>query len=166
MRTVSVIDDSGLLAVLDVAGYRPYVSGDWDHAGLVAHLRAQTQAGRIFAWDCGDGGGSYPVSLRQGISASKGFREAGSVLAVRSGLVHVVSYDSLTMAAQFADAALPAAHEQDQCLALAPGSYRVRVVQTYDPAALDRPRAGLPAFVIEFEAGSGRPADGVAWHLG
>lgn len=160
---LTVIDDSGLLAVVDIASYRSFVSSDWDYSSILAHFREQMAAGTIFVWDCGDGGGDYPVSLQEGISASEGFREAWGVLRVQSGAIHLVSYDALTMAAQFSDEVLPAVREKGQRMALAPGTYRVRVVQRYDPAGLERPPEGDAHFLIEFEQGAGSQSNDVAW---
>jgi len=37
------------------------------------------------------------------------------------------------MAAQFADARLPEAHERDQILSVSPGTYDCRIIQLSDP---------------------------------
>lgn len=114
-------------------------------------------------WDCGDGGDEYVVRAREGITTEPGFREKTGAIRIGGQGLHLISYDALTMAAQFDDEILPSKFERGNCIDLPQGEYRLRVVQTYDPSQVTRPGEGKPHFIVEYEAGRAEGWDEVAW---
>ena len=71
-----------------------------------------------------------------------GFREVTGSITASQGRLLLSNYESLTMAAQFADVTLPEAPERDQILSVSPGTYDCRIVQLSDPesdAPFDEP---------------------------
>ena len=114
-------------------------------------------------WDCGDGGASYVIRVKAGFTAGDGFRAIFGAIRVTDGALYIVSYDALTMAAQFDDEVLPAKHEKALRVDLPNGVYRIRVVQLNDPVRLSKADEAEPDFTIEYEQGSAMPWSGIAW---
>jgi hypothetical protein len=164
---IEIVDDSGLLGLVDAATYATFVGADWTYEQLMAHFAAQMQRAALLVWDCGDGGSSYRLRIRNdGFSSATGFREITGHIVVSSSQLHVASYTALTMAAQFPKYGIPDKHETDLTVDLAPGSYQVRLVQMYDPddfEQADNPPFGIH-FLLEFRPGDGPAWKHVAWH--
>lgn len=159
----TIIDDSGLLALVDSSVYRPFVGANWTYDDILNHFKGFTKDRALAVWDCGDGGDSYAVQVRSGITADSGFRSIEGAISVTGRALHLVSYDALTMAAQFEDEVLPSKHERHLRIELENGHYRIRVVQLYDPGRLNKPDPSTPDFLVEFEQGESQPWPGVAW---
>lgn len=65
VTTVEVFDDDGVLALVDLATYHPFVSEHWDLDGLLGHFDAEMQARHAIVWRCGDqGGDEWQVEFR------------------------------------------------------------------------------------------------------
>jgi len=157
-----VVDDSGLLGLVDTPSYVTFVSEDWEYDELIRHFAAEMQRGTLLVWDCADGGNDYRVRVRDRLSTQQGFREATSEIVATGNRLHLASYTALTMAAQFRDCALPGEHEEDLAIPVVPGRYRVRIVQMYDPEALEHLN-GEPHFLVEMELGHAERWRDVAW---
>ena len=149
-----VPDDSGLLALVVPASYRSFVAKDWDFERLRSHFRQQMVSRSMLIWGTGLEG-CWRLELRVGASAVRGFREVVGPLRVEGGSVLITSYDSLTMAAQFAEVTLPQAHERDQLVNVADGDYSCRVVQMFDPARDHTAGEGSADFVVVLSEPSG-----------
>lgn len=162
-QTLSIIDDSGLLAIVDVAKYAPFIGEDWTYDQILEHFVAAMTAKTILVWECGDGGDEYRVSIRTGFTSERGFREVSGAIEASTGTLHLISYTALTMAAQFEDEHLPSKHEAHLLFRISPGPVRLRLVQMFDPSSTVRPNDGQPHFVIEVEPGTGQTWSGVAW---
>lgn len=160
---LSIIDDSGLLAIVDVAKYAPFVDEDWTYEQILDHFADAAAARTILVWECGDGGDDYRVSVRSGITSECGFREVTGGIDASTGTLHLVSYSALTMAAQFNDEKLPCRNEAHLQFRVTPGPVRLRLVQMFDPSSLDGPDDDQPHFVIEVEPGAEEAWPGVAW---
>ena len=128
---LEIYGDGSHLALVDTGHYASFI-GDWsEDRRLVTHLVREMNSGHILAW-CTDIESDWSVTIRPGISATPGFREFTGVIDNRSGTLHLVNYDSLTMAAQFEDHRLPDGDTVDG-LPIPPGLHRVRVVQVSGP---------------------------------
>ena len=159
----TVSDDCGLLGLVDHFAYRAFVSEDWTLEQLLSHFNAEMSQSRILVWECGDGGDNYRIHVRNRITSQRGFREVTGGLEVTKGALLVSSYTALTMAAQFEDETLPGTGEADQAFEVAPGRYRVRIVQMFDPKSLSAPAEDSPHFLLELEPGTCEPFSRVAW---
>jgi hypothetical protein len=103
--------------------------------------------------------GLWRVDLRVGGPPVGGFREIAGPIRVVGGSILVTSYDSLTMAAQYADVRLPQAHERDQQVEVPDGDYRCLVVQMFDPASESTAGEASPDFILVLsELSGGVPA--------
>jgi len=156
-------DDSGLLALVDCSAYRAFVSPDWTYEDIVRHFSVAAKERSLAMWACGDGGDAYVVRVRPGISSESGYRSTYGAISVTNGALHLLSYDALTMAAQFEDEVLPPKHEEHLRVTLPNGNYRIRVVQLYDPRRSSKPDENEPDFAVEYEPGDAVPWQGVAW---
>ena len=160
---ISISDDSGLLSLVDCSKYETFVGEDWEYDQLLNHFITQGKKRAILAWNCGDGGGDYLVRIVFGKSGAQGHRQIQGVIKSSSGALNLVSYDALTMAAQFEDEKIPSKHEAQGRIEVQNGAYLVRIVQMYDPTSVELPENGQPYFVIDLEPGEGEPWSQVAW---
>jgi len=161
---LEVSDDSGFLAVVVPAAYEGFVAPDWQFDQLFRHFAAQMGRRSLLLWGTGLEG-VWRVEARQRRSRTRGFREVSGPIRVVGGAVLVTNYESLTMAAQFADVRLPERHQRDLVVELPDGEYACRVVQMFDPSAAESAGAGKPDFVLEFTrvAGALESWPGVPW---
>lgn len=151
---IHVGGDGSYLALVDTRQYRSFVGADWcEDARLYKHLCAEIGPAHALVWASGFEA-DWLVDIQSGHSTQRGFREfVGDILNTGNSL-HLVNYDSLTMAAQFDDILLPDEETADYEIPLAPGAYRIRVVQMFDPASAwwDVLGEESPAFRIEYQA--------------
>ena len=144
---LEIPDDSGFLALIVTATYESFVAENWDSELLRSHFRRQMARHSMLIWGTGLEG-MWRVDLRVDGPDARGFREVSGHLRVEGGSVIVTSYDSLTMAAQFADETLPQAHERDQLVELPDGDYACRVVQMFDPDECESAEGESADFVV------------------
>ena len=154
-----VSDDSGFLALIVPATYPSYVAENSDFELLRSHFRRHMAKHSMLIWGTGLEG-MWRVDLRIDGPYVRGFREVTGPLRVEGGFVLVTSYDSLTMAAQFADVMLPEAHERDQLFPVPNGDYSCRVVQMFDPGSSGSAEGESADFVVQLSVAT-RP--GQAW---
>lgn len=160
---LTVEDDSGFIALVDCAAYRSFLSEDWTFESLTAHFVTEMQSRILLAWDCSDWGDTYTVAVRKGFSAEPGFRSVTGAINATTGKIHLLSYASLSQAAEDRDIDLPEAHEAGNVIVVAPGVHKVRIVQTYNPEKADSRKDGAPHFIIEIEPGTADKWSAVAW---
>ena len=156
---IHVCGDASLVSLIDCARYPSYVSRDWDEdRRLVKHLIAQANQRCILSWGTGFET-DWRFEVRQGITADAGFREFTGYIACTDGALYLANFDSLTMAAQFEDNALPDEETANYKIELANGLYQVRVVQLVDPSTewWDVLGEDKPAFLLELAPFAGDP---------
>jgi hypothetical protein len=161
--TITIADDSGLLALVDCAAYRGFVADDWTYEQLMKHFAREMQSRAVLVWDCSDWGDTYTVAVRKGFSAEKGFRNVTGSINATNGKIHLLSYASLSNAAEDRDVVLPEAHEADNVIAVSPGIYKVRIVQTYNPEKASSRKDGMAHIIVEIEPGTADKWEAVAW---
>ncbi len=159
---LALFDDSGLLGLVDATSYSTFVGEDWTYEQLLSHFASQMQRNALLVWDCGDGGNNYRIKVRDRITTEGGHREITGQIVVTGGELHLASYTALTMAAQFPEYGIPDKSEQDLVVSVAPGTYKVRIVQKYDPKAVDAHNSG--EVLLELEPGDATNWPAVAWH--
>lgn len=149
---VHVGGDGSHLALVDTRQYQSFVGRDWaDGERLYEHLVHQAGLGHILAWRAGFES-DWLVEVRAGHSTDSGFRSFVADIFNTGDSLHLVNYDSLTMAAQFDDHVLPDAETTHYQVSIPPGAQRVRVVQLFDPKSKWWETLGdSPAFRIEHE---------------
>ena len=155
---LNVTDDSGFLAVVVPAAYECFVSKNWELDQLFRHFSAQMHRRALLIWGTGLEG-FWGVEVRTDRSEVQGFREISGPIHVTGGAVLVTNYESLTMAAQFGDVALPEPHQRDQVVPLPDGDYCCRIIQMFDPEEESSAESNGPDFVVEFTRDSMLPPE-------
>ena len=154
MTNVHVGGDGIVLALVDTGSYASFVEEDWAQDGsLVSHLVEQMNALSLLAWGTGFET-DWKVEFRQGVTDLKGFRNFGGILRSTTGKLHLVNYDSLTMAARFPDYVLPDQETQRYAIDFPVGTYRFHIVQMPDPNSDGwwEEYEDKPEFIIEWES--------------
>jgi len=146
-----IIDDSGVLGLVDVSAYEGFVDEEWSYEQLFDHFNTQMELHRILVWKCGDGGDEYRIRVRGGFTSVKGWRHIFGSIIPTCGDLHLTSYSALTMAAQFNDVTLPEDHERNLKVTLKKAPHKIRIVQNYNPDAVDLDSFSEPHFIIEIE---------------
>ncbi|MBE1485356.1 hypothetical protein [Plantactinospora soyae] len=166
-RRFEVTDDSGFLALVDHHAYDGFVDKQWTYDTLFAHFRAAMAQRSLLLWGTGREG-FWTVDVVVGEPAPQaGFRRTSGPIQVTSGQLHVLNYESLTMAAQFADVRLPEPYMRDLVLELPTGSYGCEIVQLDDPDGDidDESERERPHFLVTLTAGQQpEPWSQPAWH--
>jgi len=152
-----VTDDSGFLAVVVPSAYSTFVDSNWEFDQLFDHFRDQMKQRLLLIWGTGLEG-FWNVDVRLEPTSVSGFRQVTGPIRVAGGAVLVTNYESLTMAAQFANVRLPEKHQKDLLIKLADGEYCCRIIQMFDPDKHESLKAGTPDFVIEFSREASTPA--------
>ncbi|MDO5693826.1 MAG: hypothetical protein Q4G70_15340 [Pseudomonadota bacterium] len=165
-KIIHVGGDGSHLAIIDTARYEGFV-GNWDENDrLRKHLIAQAKKESIIAWGSGFET-DWVIAVRAGMSKQQGHREFQSVISTSSGNLHLVNYDSLTMAAQFHDYRLPDQETKSYGFRVSPGRYKLRIVQLVNPDTNWWETLGKddPAFLIEYEPAqeSDLPLQTIPW---
>jgi len=131
---LKINDDDGFIAVVNRASYNGFVDEDWQFDQLMAHFTDQMRAGNIVIWrTSNDGGGNWLVSFQEQPSATFAFRQFDQFINVTSGELFLTNYADLTMAAQFEDVSIPAAHNAELKIELKNGWYKLTVRQLFNP---------------------------------
>jgi hypothetical protein len=149
-RVLNVTDDSGFLAIVVPSAYEGFVSRNWKLDQLFQHFHSQMRRRALLIWGTG-AEDDWRVEVRTDRSDVEGFREISGPIRVTGGAVLVTNYESLTMAAQCADSALPEPFERDQVVPLIDGDYCCRIIQMFDPTEEEPTmQCERPDFVVEF----------------
>jgi hypothetical protein len=123
-----VTDDSGFLALVDPDAYDGFVGEDWNADELLAHLHEQMTRRHLLIWSTGQEG-CWTVNVTLAPASADGAREVHGSIIVSTGRLLLTNYESLSIAAQFADVRLPEEHQRDLVIAIPPGNYDSRVIQ-------------------------------------
>jgi hypothetical protein len=155
---LEITDDSGFLALVVPATYETFVASDWTFDQIIAHFQVQMARRSLLIWGTGlEGFWKVDVSLKE--AKVKGFREVSGPLQVAGGSLLLTNYESLTMAAQFKDVALPEKHQEDLLVSLADGDYTCRIIQMFDPTQEETAGNDSPDFVVEVLTATGKPVE-------
>jgi len=149
-----VTDDSGFLALVDLAGYRSFVGADCTPGRLLRHFEAEVERGCLAIWGTGRED-LWRVEVRFGRSPEPGFREFTTLLRASGEHLLLTNYESLDMAASHERAVLPERHQDGLRIPVASGLYSCRIVQRFDPEPYDPPCGdGGPDFLVELTPAS------------
>ena len=154
---------SGLLGLVDSSAYSGFVSGDWTYEQLLDHFNSQMKLRNLLVWECGDGGDLFRVKVKNRFSDLQGWRNITGSITPTNGYIHLTSYSSLTMAAQFNDVSVPAEHEKDLKIKLENKPHKFRIIQNFNPETVDYDTFSAPHFIIEIEEGQTDIWSDVAW---
>lgn len=131
-----IADDSGFLALINPDTYTSFVDEEWTYTQIMNHFATQFQERRALIWETGSEG-MWNVQVTFQPTDVQGIRELIGPIEVTHGRLLLTSYESLTMAAHYADIRLPEPHEEDQLVEVPSGSYRCRIIQVHEESAED-----------------------------
>lgn len=146
-KRLEVTDDSGFLAIVDPDAYCGFVSADWKYDQLIEHFKKQMRAHRLLIWQTRIEN-IWKVDLSFEPTNIAGFREWNGSIVVSNNRLLLTNYESLTMAAQFADVALPESHQKNLIFPIPNGFYQCLVIQVHNPD-LKEPPENTVDFTIE-----------------
>lgn len=137
---LTVDDDSGFIGIVDPDAYEGFVAEDWTYESLFEHFATQMARRALLLWATSPDGGSWTVTLDGTLA---GARSATGPIVSRQGRLCLVNYESLTMAAQFADVTLPDPDLAHLELQLTPGAYACTITQLHDDDTHPAPHLAL-----------------------
>ena len=149
-QAYTIVDDTGLLALVDPDSYGAYFASSWTLDDLDAHFRDEMAARHLLIWETGREG-DWLIQVHLAPVMVTGYRELTGPISVTSGRLLLTTFEGLSMAAQYADVTLPEPQDLEQVIAIPPGDYRCRLVQVA-PTGLDIPpqeSQDRPDFVVE-----------------
>ncbi|MEV0337079.1 hypothetical protein [Nocardia sp. NPDC050717] len=162
-RIDAMADDSGFLGLVDPHAYTSFVGEDWTLESLFERVESEMRQRTILLW--GTGGeeqwridlSDSPVDPRLPI-----IRQITGPITVTRGELVVVTLDTVTMAAQFADSAVDDDRDSyGSGIELPDGDYLCTISQLTDPEA-ERAHDG-PDFHLQLITGRTAPWLGVPW---
>ena len=146
-----VTDDSGFLALVDPDSYVRFVDEDWTLDQLVGHFKAEMSRRRLLIWGTGLEG-SWRVDVAFERAPAAAFREIVGPVTSSTGRLLLTNYETLTMAAQFQDVALPEEHDRDLLISLPAATYDCRILQLFNPDEDMAATGDGPDFIVELLA--------------
>ena len=146
-----VSDDSGLMGLVDPDAYSGFVDRGWTLGGLFHRFQREMTNRHMLIWGTG-GEGTWRVQVTLGQAPVAHARMAVGGIHVSHGKLCLVSYESLTMAAQFEDVSLPEPHEADCLFDVPAGAYRCSITRVRLAGTGDGPRDRGPDIVVALEA--------------
>lgn len=154
----TLTDDSGFLAIVDPDSYQGFVAEDWTDESLFDHFAQEMRRRSLLMWATSEHGGTWTVTTEA--SGQAGRSVTGPIVSTR-GRLCVTNYESLTMAAQFADVSLPEPHMADLVFDVEVGTLECTVTQFADDDS-----APGPHFAISLSpaGAAGEAWAGPAWY--
>lgn len=131
MKTL-VIPADFCLAIFDAHTYPAFVSESWTAQSLTRHLAEQMNAGTILAWGTGSSG-NWRVEIATHPDHNAGFRQFVGRITATGSVLHLTSYDELSVGAQSENVTLPRAGTERWTVDVEPGEFECRVTQLYAP---------------------------------
>lgn len=128
---INITDDSGFIAIIEPEKYISFVGEEWDLHQLVEHFKGQMKIGNMLIWGTG-GENIWNIEINHGFTDIVGYREMIGSIKVESNSLCLINYESLTMAAQFADVKLPEEHMKELLIKLDNGIYDIKIIQFYN----------------------------------
>jgi hypothetical protein len=136
----TVTDDSGFLAIIDPDSYQGFVAEDWTYEALLEHFTHEMQRRSLLIWATSEDGGTWTVTTDA--PSQTGRSVTGSIVSTK-GRLCITNYESLSMAAQFADVVLPEPHMADLLFDVEVGTLECTVTQIHDDDRVPGPHFAI-----------------------
>jgi hypothetical protein len=128
MKTLSITNDSGILALVNNERYSSYVIEQWTFPQLKNHFIKEMRNDSIIIWSI-ESEGPCTIAFLNKPSGEKKIREFSKVITVTNSRLYLTNYEDLTMAAQYADEKIPANYNSDLFIELNNGMYYFTIGQ-------------------------------------
>ncbi len=107
----SITDDSGFIGIANLDKYDSFINANWDFEMLKKRIVDQTNSNNIIFWSTGrEDCWNVQISTNDYFINKKLFRIEEALIEVTNNKLYLVNYETLSMAAQFQDVALPESH--------------------------------------------------------
>lgn len=133
MNRLFELSDDTFIGLVNTDTYASYVREDWEFEDIKARILAASNKRQLVLWGT-DVPNSWTVQVTQEQQHQQVFRSFSSSIVVTDGTLHLITYEVLTLAAQFEDEQLPNENMSDWKISLPNGLYNVTVLQLFDPS--------------------------------
>lgn len=147
---IEIEDDSGFIGVVNAEHYSSFVHTDWEFKQLLLHFKEQTNLGNAAVWSTGEAH-FMTLEVQKSSSESKAYRECYTKIKVTNNKLYFVSYNDLTMAAQFQEELIPSKENKALYIELQNGAYNLHIRQLFKPEEFDWQNPPLPCFELIFD---------------
>lgn len=137
MKFLEITDDSGFIGIANLHKYKSYISEDWDYQSMSKRIIQQINSHNIVFWSTGLEN-IWRVLIDDKQSGDKSFREEKSIIEVTNNKIHLINFETLTMAAAFKEIKLPEKHLQNLDYHTENGKYSVKIRQMYNPEIISQ----------------------------
>lgn len=131
-KLFQISDDASFLGLINTDLYESFIDEDWEFEDIQVRIIRECQKGHLLFW-----GTSVPnfwtVRICNQASAQKDFQSFKGKIKVSNSKLHLINYDSITLAAQFEDEQLPDSDLEALHVTLENGIYNVTVRQLLNP---------------------------------
>jgi len=127
-----ISDDARFLGLINTDLYESFIDEDWEFEDIEVRIIRECQKGHLLFW-----GTSVPnlwtVRICSRASSTKAFQSFKGRIKVSNSKLHLINYESITLAAEFEDEQLPDSDLEALYVNLANGIYEVTIRQLFDP---------------------------------
>lgn len=133
-KTLTITDDSGFIGIANLSTYDAYIGQDWDFDSFKNRIVKEMKRNTILFWSTGhEAEWSVLITTHKEAQFPNPYRSEEALIEVTHSRLHLVNYETLTMAAQFNTVQLPEHHLKDQYIELENGTYLVEFGQIQNP---------------------------------
>lgn len=127
-----ISDDASFLGLINTDLYESFIDEDWEFEDIEVRVIRECQKGHLLFW-----GTSVPnywtVRICHQASTQNAFKSFKGKIKVTNSKLHLINYESITLAAQFEDEQLPDSDLETLYVSLENGIYEVTIRQLLDP---------------------------------
>jgi len=138
-KTLNISDDSGFIGLANLSKYDSFISPDWDFEMIKMRIIEQINSNNILFWSTGrEDNWKVSITIANDLVTNEFYRREEALIQVTNGKLHLVNYETLSMAAQFQDTKLPENHLAGLFIELENGTYLVEFVQIINPEEVEK----------------------------
>lgn len=127
-----ISDDASFLGLINTDLYESFIDEDWEFEDIEVRVVRECQKGHLLFW-----GTSVPnlwtVRICSQASSANAFQSFKGKIKVSNSKLHLINYESITLAAHFEDEQLPNSDLEALYVTLDNGIYDVNIRQLFDP---------------------------------
>jgi hypothetical protein len=137
-REFKISDDSGFIGLANLSRYDSFISPYWDFEMLEKRIVNQINKNNIIFWSTGrEDHWNVQISIISRPSNKVYYRTEEALIEVTNGKLHLVNYETLSMAAQFQGTKLPEHHLANLFVELENGLYLIEFSQLLNPEEIE-----------------------------
>jgi hypothetical protein len=131
---IEISDNDGIIGIVNTYEYNSFVDEDWQLEQLKNHFIQEMNNQNLIVWQANNlGGGKWNIEVVQENSKNNCHSEFSKTIKVSNGMLNIVNYTDLTMAAQFQDEKLPSKQNASKAIFLENGWYNLTIRRMFNP---------------------------------